>query len=97
MCAVIDTGDAELEALRREQPTIRPRLNRAAQRYEAGEIDDEQQLAGVGVNEMHCHRSSDVESTRRAVRKIEAAGLVETRMIYRNDRGMRQIGVRLAV
>jgi hypothetical protein len=53
--------------------------------------------SGVGVNEMHCHRSSDVESTRRAVRKLEAAGLFETRMIYRNDRGIRQIGVRLAV
>jgi hypothetical protein len=44
---------------------------------------------------MHCHHLSDVEATRRAVRKLEAAGLVETTMIYRNDQGQRQIGVRL--
>lgn len=42
MCAVVDTDDAELAALSREQATIRPRLNKAAKRYEAGEIDDEQ-------------------------------------------------------
>jgi ribosomal protein S19E (S16A) len=38
---------------------------------------------------------SDAESTRRAVRTLEAAGLVQTRIIYRNNRGFRQIGVRL--
>jgi hypothetical protein len=38
---------------------------------------------------------SDVESTRRAVRKLEAAGLVETRYVWRNQYGQRQIGVRL--
>ena len=42
MCAVVDTDDAELAALRAEQVTIRPRLNKAAKRYEADEIDDEQ-------------------------------------------------------
>jgi hypothetical protein len=35
-------GDAELAALNSERATIRPRLNKAAQCYEAGEIDDEQ-------------------------------------------------------
>jgi hypothetical protein len=39
--------------------------------------------------------SSGVESTRRAVRKLEAAGLVETRWISRNNVGQRQLGVRL--
>ena len=42
MCAVVDTDDAELAALRAEQVTIRPRLNKAAARYAADEIDDEQ-------------------------------------------------------
>jgi site-specific DNA recombinase len=43
MCNMIDTGDdTELAALRSEQATIRPRLNKAAKRYEADEIDDEQ-------------------------------------------------------
>ncbi len=42
MCAVVDTDDTELAGLRKEQATIRPRLNKAAQRYEADEIDDEQ-------------------------------------------------------
>lgn len=42
MCAVVDTDDAELAALRTEQITIRPRLNKAATRYAAGDIDDEQ-------------------------------------------------------
>jgi DNA invertase Pin-like site-specific DNA recombinase len=42
MCAVVDSDDAELAALSREQATIRPRLNKAAKRYETGEIDDEQ-------------------------------------------------------
>jgi len=42
MCAVIDTDDTELAKLSQEQATIRPRLNKAAQRYEAGDIDDEQ-------------------------------------------------------
>ena len=42
MCAVVDTDDAELSALRAEQVTIRPRLNKAATRYAAGDIDDEQ-------------------------------------------------------
>lgn len=42
MCAVIDTDDAELAGLRAEQVTIRPRLNKAANRYAANEIDDEQ-------------------------------------------------------
>lgn len=42
MCAVIDTDDTELAKLSREQATIRPRLNKAAKRYEAGDIDDEQ-------------------------------------------------------
>jgi hypothetical protein len=37
----------------------------------------------------------DVKSTRRAVRSLEAAGLVETRHIRRNERGQRQLGVRL--
>ncbi|HSS25655.1 MAG TPA: hypothetical protein VLL82_14940 [Mycobacterium sp.] len=38
---------------------------------------------------------SDVESTRRAVHTLEAAGLVETRMIRRRNRGPLQLGVRL--
>ena len=42
MCAVVDNDDAELAALRAEQVTIRPRLNKAATRYAAGDIDDEQ-------------------------------------------------------
>lgn len=42
MCQVVDTDDAELAALACEQATIRPRLNKAAQRYNAGDIDDEQ-------------------------------------------------------
>ena len=41
-------------------------------------------------------RWSHVELTRRAVRKLEAAGLVETRLIWRNEMGQRQLGVRLA-
>ena len=39
--------------------------------------------------------ASDVAAIRRAVRNLEAAGLVETRYIWRNNRGQRQIGVRL--
>jgi hypothetical protein len=35
MCAVVDTDDAELRA---EQVTIRQRLNKAAKRYEADEL-----------------------------------------------------------
>jgi hypothetical protein len=54
------------------------------------------ELAGLRVNDLHCARTSDVENTRRAVRKLEAAGLVETKMIWRNDHGQCQIGVRLA-
>jgi site-specific DNA recombinase len=42
LCNVVDTDDEELAALRTEQTTIRPRLNKAATRYAAGEIDDEQ-------------------------------------------------------
>lgn len=43
MRAVVDdTDDAELAALRAEQVTIRPQLNKAAKRYKADEIDDEQ-------------------------------------------------------
>ena len=42
MCAVIDSDDTELAKLSQEQATIRPRLNKAAMRYEAGDIDDEQ-------------------------------------------------------
>ena len=42
MCNVVDSDDAELAALRAERATIRPRLNKAAKRYRAGEIDDEQ-------------------------------------------------------
>jgi hypothetical protein len=53
------------------------------------------ELAGPSANAMHCHHLSDVESTRRAVRKLEVAGLVQTQMIRRDERGMRQIGVRL--
>jgi DNA invertase Pin-like site-specific DNA recombinase len=48
MCAVIGSDDAEMAGLVREQATIRPRLNKAAKRYEAGEIDDEQ-LAIISV------------------------------------------------
>jgi hypothetical protein len=54
------------------------------------------ELAGLSPNDMHCHYSSDVEATRRAVRTLEAAALVETKMIRRNQGGQRQIGVRLA-
>ncbi|OBH84385.1 hypothetical protein [Mycobacterium sp. E2989] len=39
---------------------------------------------------------SDVESIRRAVRKLESEGLVETKMIWRNQHGQKQLGVRLA-
>jgi hypothetical protein len=53
------------------------------------------ELAGLRVEDLHCRRSSDVEATRRAVRKLEAAGLVETKPIWRHGRGQRQIGVRL--
>ena len=42
MCNVIDTEDEVLAAMQREQATIRSKLNRAAKRYEADEIDDEQ-------------------------------------------------------
>ncbi|MBZ4580998.1 recombinase family protein [Mycobacterium avium] len=42
LCAVIDTDDAELAALSREQATIRPRLKKAAKLYATGAIDDEQ-------------------------------------------------------
>jgi site-specific DNA recombinase len=42
LCSVINSDDAELAELRTEQATIRPRLNKAADRYAAGEIDDEQ-------------------------------------------------------
>ena len=44
MCAVVDTDDAELAALRAEQVTIRPRLNKLAMRYgnPNDDIDDEQ-------------------------------------------------------
>ena len=42
MCAVVDTDDAELAALSREQATIRPKLNKAAARFNNDEIDDEQ-------------------------------------------------------
>ena len=39
---------------------------------------------------------SDVESTRRAVRKLEVVGLVETRWVWRHGlNGQRQLGVRL--
>src|SRR6516165_12152389 len=51
------------------------------------------ELAGLPVNDMHNWHSSDVESTRRAVHKLEAAGLVETTTICRNQRGQCQIGV----
>jgi hypothetical protein len=54
------------------------------------------ELAGLPPHDFHCWYSSDVEATRRAVRTLEAAGLVETKMIWRNQRGQRQIGVRLA-
>jgi hypothetical protein len=53
------------------------------------------ELAGLTLNETHCHRASDIESTRRAVRTLEAAGLVETKKIWRGDHGQAQIGVRL--
>jgi hypothetical protein len=55
------------------------------------------ELAGLSPDDWHTRHSSDVESTRRAVRELEAAGLVETQMIWRGgQRGQRQIGVRLA-
>ena len=50
----------------------------------------------AGINPYERFRWSDVELTRRAVRKLEAAGLVETRLIWRNEMGQRQLGVRLA-
>jgi hypothetical protein len=53
------------------------------------------ELAGLAVSDLHSWHSSDVEATRRAVRKLEAAGLVETKMIWRNEKGQCQIGVRL--
>jgi hypothetical protein len=48
------------------------------------------ELADLPVNDFH---RSDVESTRRAVHKLEVAGLVETTMICRNQQGQPQIGV----
>jgi hypothetical protein len=54
------------------------------------------ELAGLSAHERHFGHSSDIEATRRAVRKLEAAGLVETKMVWRNERGQCQIGVRLA-
>lgn len=53
------------------------------------------ELAGLRPNDLHCHASSDVEATRRAVRKLEIAGLVDTKMIWRNQRGQRQLAARL--
>lgn len=42
------------------------------------------------------NRDADVESTRRAVRNLETAGLVETRYIWRGgQRGQRHIGIQL--
>ena len=38
------TNDADLSTLRKEQATIRPRLNKLAARYAAGDIDDEQMV-----------------------------------------------------
>ena len=42
MCAVVDTDDAELAALRAEQVTIRPRLNKPRNATKPTRIDDEQ-------------------------------------------------------
>jgi hypothetical protein len=54
------------------------------------------ELAGLRSNDFHDHHSSAVEATRRAVRTLEAAGLVQTKMIWRNNHGQKQLGVRLA-
>lgn len=42
ICSFVDTKDADLAEMQREQTTIRVRLNNAAKRYETGDIDDEQ-------------------------------------------------------
>jgi hypothetical protein len=42
LCSMVDSGDEDLSTLRTEQATIRPRLNKAAARFEVGDIDDEQ-------------------------------------------------------
>jgi hypothetical protein len=53
------------------------------------------ELAGLRADDTHTDNRPDVEATRRAVRALEAAGLVEVRLIHRNQRGQRQLGVRL--
>ena len=54
------------------------------------------ELAGLRDGDTHIDNRPDVEATRRAVRALEAAGLVEVRMIHRNEHGQAQLGVRLA-
>ena len=53
------------------------------------------ELAGLRPDDTHTANRPDVEATRRAVRALEAAGLVEVRTIHRNERGQAQLGVRL--
>jgi hypothetical protein len=53
------------------------------------------ELAGLHAADPYWHHASQVEATRRAVRGLEAAGLVETRLIHRDDRNQPQLGVRL--
>jgi hypothetical protein len=53
------------------------------------------ELAGLRPDDPHTAHRPDVEATRRAVRSLQAAGLVEVRMIHRNQRGQSQLGVRL--
>jgi hypothetical protein len=54
------------------------------------------ELAGLGAADPYGCHAPEVEATRRAVRGLEAAGLVEVRLVRRDGAGQAQLAARLA-
>jgi hypothetical protein len=54
------------------------------------------ELAGLRDHDPYRHRASDVEATRRALRGLVAAGLVEVRLVRLDGAGQQKLGARLA-
>jgi hypothetical protein len=54
------------------------------------------ELAGLHVGDPYGCHASEVEATRRALRGLEAAGLVEVRLVRRDGAGQPQLAARLA-